>query len=136
MKVLFLTSYFHPEIIASSYLGDNLREALCNEDIEVELYTPTPCRNVPASVRKEYKKKRVESMHNGRMKVFRFSMYAEGRNPVLRALRYLFCWCAHFWRGIRAQNVSCIFLASTPPIQGMIGAIISKFRKIRNMSYR
>ena len=31
MKLLFFTSYFFPECAASSYLGDNLREAFCRQ---------------------------------------------------------------------------------------------------------
>lgn len=132
MKLLFLTSYFSPETAASSYLGDNVREALCNEGVRVELYTPTPCRGITPEQRKEYCKKdhRCEKMYDGKMTVHRFSLYAEGNNPIMRALRYVFCWIKQFNRGLSAKDIDCIYLASTPPIQGILGASLKKFKKV------
>lgn len=57
-------------------------------------------------------------------------MYAEGKNPVFRAGRYSLCWLAQFWKGLTTKGVDCICLASTPPIQGMLGAFIKKFCSI------
>lgn len=64
------------------------------------------------------------------MTVHRFSMYAEGKNPILRALRYILCWIKQLYYGLCSKNIDCIYLASTPPIQGMLGAFIKKFRGI------
>lgn len=130
MRILFETAYFTPETAASSYLGDNTREALCKAGCHIDLYAPTPCRGISKEVREEYKSKKEETMYDGMMTIHRFSMYAEGKNPLLRALRYGFCWCAHLWKGLRAKDIDAIFLASTPPIQGMLGAFIKKFRGI------
>ena len=130
MKILFLPAYFYPETAASSYLGDNYREALCNKGYTIELYTPTPTRGVNIQIRSEYKNKKLELYHNGKMIVHRFSLYAEGKNPLLRAARYVLCWIKHLYYGLRTKDVNCIFLASTPPIQGMLGAFIKKFRGI------
>src|SRR3712207_2163570 len=130
MKILFETAYFSPETAASSYLGDNIREALCKAGYHIELYAPTPCRGISKEVRKEYKIKKEETMYDGMMTIHRFSMYAEGKSPILRTLRYVLCWCAHLWKGLHAKDIDAIFLASTPPIQGMLGAFIKKFRGI------
>lgn len=130
MKILFLPAYFHPEAAASSYLGDNLREALCAKGCAIEIYVPTPSRGVSADVRKEYLHARPESFHNGRMTVNRFSMYAEGKNPIMRALRYVFCWLKQFNRGLMAKDIDCIYLASTPPIQGMLGAFLKILKRV------
>lgn len=132
MKILFLPAYYYPEHAASSYLGDDLRTALCKSGAEIVLYAPTPSRGVTQEVRKEYssKEKRHEVLLDGRLKVNRFSLYAEGKNPVMRALRYVLCWVKQFNRGLFAKDVDCIYLASTPPIQGVLGGLLKKLKKI------
>lgn len=130
MKVLLLPAYFYPEQAASSYLGDNIRQAMCEEGWVLELYAPMPTRGISKEVREEYKKRKEEHWHDGRMEILRFSMYAEGKNPILRALRYVFCWCAQFWKGFRAKDIDLIYLASTPPIQGVLGGVLKKIKKV------
>lgn len=130
VKILYLPAYFYPETAASSYLGENRNQAFADAGFEIDAYAPMPCRGISKEVRKEYKKRRVEKLYDGKMTLHRFSMYAEGKNPILRALRYVFCWIAQGWKGMRAKDVDCIYLASTPPIQGLLGAFIKKFRGI------
>lgn len=130
VKILYLPAYFYPETAASSYLGENRNQAFADAGFEIDAYAPMPCRGISKEVRKEYKKRRVEKLYDGKMTLHRFSMYAEGKNPILRALRYVLCWIAQGWKGIRAKDVDCIYLASTPPIQGLLGAFIKKFRGI------
>ena len=130
VKILYLPAYFYPETAASSYLGENRNQAFADAGFEIDAYVPMPCRGISKEVRKEYKKRRVEILYDGKMTLHRFSMYAEGKNPILRALRYVLCWIAQGWKGMRAKDVDCIYLASTPPIQGMLGAFIKKFRGI------
>jgi len=130
MKILLLPAYFYPEQAASSYLGDNIRQAMCEADCELELYAPMPTRGISKEVREEYKKRKLEHWHDGRLEIHRFSMYAEGKNPILRALRYVFCWCAQFWKGLCAKDIDLIYLASTPPIQGVLGGLLKKIKKV------
>lgn len=130
MKVLFLPAYYYPEAAASSYLGDNLREAICAQGYEIELYAPAPSRGLSADERKKYKKIGSETFHDGMMTVHRFSMFAEGKNPIMRALRYVICWVKHLKRGANAEDIDCVFLASTPPIQGLLGAFLKKYKKV------
>ena len=130
MRILYLPAYFYPEKAASSYLGENRNQAFTNAGYEIEAYVPMPCRGISKEVREEYKTKRLEKLYDGKMTLHRFSMYAEGRNPIMRALRYVFCWIAQGWKGLRAKDVDCIYLASTPPIQGMLGSFIKLFRGI------
>lgn len=131
MKILFLPAYYYPEHAASSYLGDDLRKALCDSGAEIELYAPVPCRGVTEEVRKEYssKEKRREELLEGKLVVHRFSLFKEGKNPVLRALRYFLCWIKQFNRGLFAKGIDCIYLASTPPIQGVLGAMLKKLKR-------
>ena len=92
-------------------------------------YTPTPTRGIDAEIRKKYKKIKKEKRFNDHMVVHRFSMFAEGKNPLLRALRYALCTIKHFNRGVFAKDArSCnvMFVASTPPIQGAMAAMVKK----------
>lgn len=130
MKILLLPAYFYPEQAASSYLGDNIRQAMCEAGCALELYAPMPTRGISKEVREEYKKRKVEHWHDGKLEIHRFSMYAEGKNPILRALRYVFCWWAQFWKGLRAKDIDLIYLASTPPIQGVLGGLLKKIKKV------
>lgn len=130
MKILLLPAYFYPEQAASSYLGDNIRQAMCESGAILELYAPMPTRGISKEVREEYKKRRMEHWHDGKLEIHRFSMYGEGKNPILRALRYVFCWCAQFWKGLCAKDIDLIYLASTPPIQGMLGGLLKKIKNV------
>ncbi len=132
MRILYLPAYFKPETAASGYLGENRNQAFANAGFEIIAYVPTPCRGISKEERDKYctKPYRTEVLYEGKMIVHRFSLYAEGKNPVLRALRYVFCWIKQFNRGLFAKNVDCIYLASTPPIQGMLGAFLKKCKRV------
>lgn len=130
MKVLQLTGYFFPEKAASIYLTENRFEAFGKANIQTIIYAARPCRGLSEEEYKEYKKRKHEYMYNGTLEVFRFPMFREGKNPLLRALRYVLCWCIQLWKGIRAKNIDVIYLASTPPIQGVLGGILKKIKKV------
>ena len=130
MNILLLTAYHYPEQVASSYLGNNLREAICNSEIGIDLYAPTPTRGVSEEVRNEYKNKKIETFYDGKLVVHRFSMFREGKNPLLRAIRYILCMMKHFYCGLRAKDIDLIYLASTPPIQGILGGLLKKIKGV------
>lgn len=130
MKILLLPPYFKPEQMASSHLNDHRYCAFSEKGYKMLLYTPTPTRGVSDEVRAEYSARKHEVMYNGMMEVYRFSMFREGSNPIQRALRYVFCWCAQFWKGLRAKDIDLIYLASTPPIQGVLGGLLKKIKKV------
>ena len=133
MRVFDIPSYFYPESMSSSHLDDDLHRAMADAGIYVELFAATPSRNVSDEVRKEYCHKKKETLYDGKMTVHRYALYREGRNPILRALRYLFQCCQQFRLAIfskagRACDV--MFVASTPPIKGAMAALVKKVRKI------
>lgn len=132
MKILYLPAYFDPEKAASSYLGNNRNQAFIDAGFDMVVYAPTPCRGISADVRTEYcmKEHRHEKLYNGHMDLYRFSLYAEGRNPIMRASRYVACWIMQFYYGLFSKNIDCIYLASTPPIQGMLGALLKKIKNV------
>ena len=132
MKILLLPAYFYPEHAASSYLGENRYQAFADAGFDMLLYAPTPCRGVTDEVRMQFcsKNHTFEKMYDGKMLVHRYRMYSEGKNPILRALRYLLCWIKQYRCGLGAKDIDCIYLASTPPIQGMLGACLKKKKKV------
>jgi glycosyltransferase involved in cell wall biosynthesis len=130
MRILMLKAYYYPEIAASSYLSDNVIEAITDNGDEIVLYSPTPTRGVTKEVRECYKKKKYEEKYGGLLKIHRFSMYQEGRNPLLRAVRYFCCCLAQLYKGISTPKVDLISIGSTPPIQGALAGIIKKIKKV------
>ena len=133
MKILYLLAYSYPETAASGYLGVNLNHAYLEQDWDMVYYTPTPCRGIDAETREKYKKIKYEKRLDGHLTVHRFSMFAEGKNPFLRALRYFLCAVKHFNRGAFSKDArSCdvMFIYSTPPIQGALAAMVKHINRI------
>lgn len=114
MKAIFPCSYYLPETAASLYITDNIVHACADNNIEVDLYTPTPTRSVPEGA----KWKREERQVNGLLRIHRFHLCGEGKNPLLRTLRYLLgeFILLHYcmWK-----RYDVAFIDSTPPIQGL-----------------
>lgn len=130
MKVLQLTGYFLPEKAASIYLVENRLEAFANEGFDMVIHASRPTRGLSDEEYAEYKNKKEEMMYDGKLRVHRFAMYREGKNPVLRAMRYSFNWIIQLWYGLTEKNVDCVYLESTPPIQGLLGSLLKIFRNI------
>ena len=132
MRILYLPSYFFPEKAASNYLNENRNQAFADAGFDILTYTPTPCRGITQDERKKYcsKEYREEWMYDGKMKVCRFRMFREGKNPIMRALRYFLVSAIQLWKGIRAKDIDLVYVASTPPTQGALAAIIKKCRHI------
>lgn len=130
MKVLQLTGYFLPEKAASIYLVENRLEAFANEGFDMVIHASRPTRGLSDKEYAEYKNKKEEMMYDGKLRVHRFAMYREGKNPVLRAMRYSFNWIIQLWYGLTEKNVDCVYLESTPPIQGLLGSLLKIFRNI------
>lgn len=130
MKVLQLTGYFLPEKAASIYLVENRLEAFANEGFDLVIHASRPTRGLSDEEYAEYKNRKEEMMYDGKLRVHRFAMYREGKNPVLRAMRYSFNWIIQLWYGLTEKNVDCVYLESTPPIQGLLGSLLKIFRNI------
>ena len=124
MKAIFPCSYYLPETAASLYITDNIVYACAENGVEVELYTPTPTRSVPDGA----VWKRDEQLVDGKLHIHRFHLYGEGKNPLLRALRYLLgeLILLHYclWK-----KYDVAFIGSTPPIQGLKTPLIKWFSR-------
>lgn len=134
MRILEIPGYFYPEQMSSTQMDDDRFQAFSKAGIEIELYAAIPTRNVTDEVRREYKKKRQEKMYDGHVNVHRYSLYREGKNPLLRALRYTLQCIKQFNICLFAKDArkcDLIFTGSTPPIKGAMVALVKKFRKIK-----
>ena len=134
MRILEIPGYFYPEQMSSTQMDDDRYRAFAKAGIETELYAATPTRNVTEDVRREYKKKHLEKMYDGRMTVHRYSLNREGKNPLLRAFRYVLQCIKQFNIALftkDARKCNLIFTGSTPPIKGAMVALVKKFRKIK-----
>lgn len=132
MKILELPAYFYPERMSSSHLDDQLREAFAQAGIDMAIYCPTPTRSITDEERRKYQKKKVEQMYDGHATVHRFSLYGEGKNPVLRALRYVLSCLMQFNRTVfakDARNCDLMFITSTPPIKGAMAGLAKRLNK-------
>ena len=126
IKLLRLNAYFNPEITAATHLMDDLYEAFFENDIQCISISPDPTRGVSEEVRKEYKNKRYEELNNGYLIAKRFPMFKEGRNPILRALRYFLCSFFQYHEAIKEEDVDVMFSGSTPPTNGIISSLVCK----------
>ena len=124
MKAIFPCSYYLPETAASLYITDNIVHACAENGVDVELYTPSPTRSVPDGAAWKRDEQRVD----GKLHIHRFHLYGEGKNPLLRALRYLLgeLILLHYclWK-----KYDVAFIDSTPPIQGLKMPLIKWFRR-------
>lgn len=124
MRILIPFSYYHPEQCAGLFVVDDMTEEAARQGISSLITVPTPTRNVEP----EAKWSRNETLRDGMVQIHRFHMYGEGKNPVLRALRYLFCEMVQL-HYMLWKKYDVAFIDSTPPIQGLKLPIVRLFRK-------
>jgi len=125
MKIMLLDAYFYPENIAFSHLEQDIIEGLVRRGHKVRVVCPTPSRGMSADEIKRYQKIKNETL-NG-VEVVRFSAPREGKNPMIRAVRYLWCNLREHSLGRRYRETDVIFAVSTPPTQGrMAGRVAQK----------
>lgn len=129
MKVLAYSCYYTPEIAASMYLTEDIYKGIVDSGHTLEVYVPTPTRGISKELRKDYKRKKIERKFDGKLTIHRIAMYREGKNSVLRALRYIFINIAFIMKGLKTK-ADVIFVQSTPPTQGMMAGIIGSLKKI------
>lgn len=124
MRILIPFSYYHPEQCAGLFVIDDMTEVAAQQGISSLIIVPTPTRNV----KPEVKWSRNETLHDGMVQIHRFHMYGEGKNPVLRALRYLICEMIQLYYMLW-KDYDVAFIDSTPPIQGLKLPLVRLFRK-------
>lgn len=120
MNILKLSHYYFPEKISSSHLTEDLEDAYVKAGYDITVLAPTPTRGITNEIYQKYKNIRYENRKDGHIKIYRFSMMREGKNPVGRAIRYFLVHWNHYKRAVKQSDVDIISAGSTPPTQGMV----------------
>lgn len=126
MRILFLDAYFEPEQISSTHLEKDLLEALVNDGHDICVICPTPTRGLSKATIKEYRGIRSEVRYGGHVRVTRFLAPVEGRNPLIRAVRYFWCNYRTYQMGKRMTECDLVYCDSTPPTQGWIAGKVAR----------
>ena len=126
MKLIRMPAYFYPEVTASSHLEADRLQSFADAGIDVVVYTPTPTRGIDGETRRIFKKIRYEETYNGHVRIYRFSLFREGKNPLLRAFRYILSNLIQYHRSVKTENIDIIYGGSTPPTQGVLCAKVAK----------
>lgn len=124
MKILIPFSYYHPEQCAGLFVIDDMTEEAARQGIESLITVPSPTRNVALGATWTWN----ETLCDGMVNVHRFHMYGEGKNPVLRAFRYLLCEMVQL-HYMLWKDYDVAFIDSTPPIQGLKLPVVRLFRR-------
>ena len=130
MRLLLLPAYFSPEKMSSSKLDDDRNLAIIESGVKIDCFAPTPTRGISREVRKEYCKLKDEVLFDGCLNVHRYSMFTEGKNSVIRALRYFLCLIKQCYWGFKSKDADVLLLGSTPPINGLVGGFLKYWNKI------
>lgn len=125
MKLLFLNSYFYPEIIAYTHLEADIMNGLLKDENELSVLCPVPTRGISEETAQKYRTVKEETLESGIM-VRRFWAPQEGRNPFIRAFRYFWCNLRQYSLAKKNKDIDVIFAVSTPPTQGMLSAMVAK----------
>lgn len=126
MRVLRTSSYCYPEVVASSHLEKDRYEAFSKAGIELLVHAPTPTRGINEETYRKYKNIKYEELYDDKVKIHRFSMFREKKNPVLRAVRYVLVNVIQYGKCIKTNDVDVIYGGSTPPTQGVMCGMIKK----------
>lgn len=126
MRVLRLPAYFLPEQMSSTHLQKDRLEGFANAGHTIVVYTPTPTRGIDNETVEKYKKIKYEELYDGKVQVHRFSLMQEGRNPIIRAVRYVLSCVLQYFQALKAKDIDVIYASSTPPIQCLMCRSIQK----------
>lgn len=133
MKVLFLPAYFHPEQDASSHLSSDREQALISNGYDIVAYCATPTRGISPTVRAEYKNRKKDLLYDGHLIIYRFGLFQEGKNTILRALRYIIFSIKQFNRVLfckSARECKVMWVSSSPPGKAALIGLASKITHI------
>ncbi len=130
MKILFLESYFKPEKTSGAHLAEDMRRELINRGHTLLVYAPTPTRGIDTATRNKYKKIKHETEYDGALEINRFSLFGEGTNTLMRAMRYLILELRLLICALTCKKADLIPMGSTPPINGLLTTAVKKLRKI------
>jgi colanic acid biosynthesis glycosyl transferase WcaI len=128
LKVLILRPNYFPEIAGGTRLAVDLVEDLVSNGIEVVLVAPFPFR-ADEETKEKYKNLKVETLHEGKLKIIRIDISANENSLISRAWRYLAITVVMFWKGLGMKNIDAIMSISMPPLLGPVSVLLGKIKK-------
>ena len=130
MRILQLAGYFFPEKAASIYLEDNRYEAFSKAGFTTIVYAARPQRGLSKEEYQRYKHINYELMYDNSVEVHRFAMFRERKSVIWRSFRYFFISIIQFWDGVFTRGIDLVYVASTPPTQGALAALVKRIKHI------
>lgn len=124
INMLLLPPYFFPEQTASTHLDQDRYKAYSRQGIRTLVYVPSPTRGIDNETRMNSNKH--EKMFGDTVIVNRFQMIQEGKNPIVRAVRYVLVNIIQYRYGIKAKDIDVVYSGSTPPTQGLLCGLVKK----------
>ncbi len=126
MRILKLSPYYFPEKVSSTHLTSDLEKKYVEAGFDITIIAPRPTRGISLETYNEYKNKTYEEKYNGKIKIYRFKMFREKKNSLLRAIRYFLVQHKQYRKALKLTDIDVIFAGSTPPTQGMMCCKIAK----------
>lgn len=131
MHVLYFVQYFPPEKTSGSYLVTDLVKGMMDKGWSVDIYTPTPTRNVEPDKISYYKKHRIERWNEKcTVTIHRIPLYQEKASTWQRFIRYFLFTLECLWIGL-ITPADAVFCGSGPPTQGLMLGLLHKLTKKR-----
>jgi glycosyltransferase involved in cell wall biosynthesis len=127
-----MPAYAYPDQNPSYHLGEDRDEILVANGFDIVVYASTPTR-VPDEVRQQYKKIKKETSHDGHIVTYRYSLMAEKKSTIQRALRYTVQCIKLFNRAVfckDARSCDVMWMSSTPPLKCMFLGFAKTFTHI------
>lgn len=122
MKVLFINQFFWPDTAATSQLLTDVTRALAQQHVQVEVL----CGGSSYGT--------LEAMDEDAppVTVHHVASMPFSRGAFARCLSYLSFLLACIWRGARISDVDVVITMTTPPMLGVIGALLQRWHGVRH----
>ncbi len=131
MRILFISTYFQPDIASTGVLMTQIAEELIRHGHRVTVVTSMPHydRN---RVRDEYRGKLVEIEKNRDLTIYRLRVYVpdEKTGFLGRLINYLSFNIFSAVVGLFAGRHDVIFVPSPPLMNGLVGDLLSRLKRI------
>lgn len=125
MNLTMIIPYYKPEITAIVHLMEDLAIDCSKYGAKVTIVTSYPLRGISKEVRNEYSRRNEEQLTD-KIRILRVgSKKPEGKFLISRAVRYVF-QAFQFYRKAMDISTDVFYIYSTPPVMGVIGALLSR----------
>jgi UDP-glucose 4-epimerase len=125
LNVTIITSYYHPEVTAPTYIYAELAEDFSKYGANVTVACGIPSRLVSPEISAHYAKNPIEHNANG-LKVMRVGPQNSERGGLVRRGFYHLRRSYAIYRAAKKVQTDIYVLCSTPPFMGIAGGFLAK----------